>query len=179
MLSRHAIDIPEPSGLALAADGSLWSVSDRNGRLYRLSTDGDVLSVLATGAIDLEGITADGRDGSPWVVDESNNHLVHIGADGTEQRRVPISIDSADGSGLEGVAMDVESGNIFLLQEKDPARVIELDQDFEILNTWTASFARDVSGIASTKIGGELVATRHPLPDRPRSVSAPSPRVTA
>jgi len=143
------LNLSAPSGLAFSSDlQSFWTVSDKpGGQIYQLSSSGEIISSLSYSGSDLEGISYNNTDKSFWVTEESSGELVHLDSSGLEIERVYIS-GSIDGSGgLEGVAINENNGHIFLLKEKDPGVLIELDQDFNVVQYKRIYFADDYAGL--------------------------------
>ncbi len=87
--------LSQPSGLAVAADGSLY-ISDRLQRIRRVRPDGIIETVVGTGVSGYNGDgipateaqlaeprdVAFGPDGSLYIADERNNRIRRVGLDG-------------------------------------------------------------------------------------------------
>lgn len=145
----YNLNISAPSGLAFSPDLlSFWTVSDKpGGHIYHMALNGEILSTLTYSGSDLEGISYNDADKSFWVVEESSGELVHLDSSSAEIDRVYIA-GSIDGSGgLEGVAFNKNNGHIFLLKEKDPGVLIELDQDLNVIQYNRIFFADDYAGL--------------------------------
>jgi len=59
-----------------------------------------------------------------------------------------INYENSDGnSGIEGVTYKENDGTTFILNEKDPGKLIRLRADFSIIAEYDMNFASDYSGI--------------------------------
>lgn len=144
-LEDHKLHVSEPSDLAFA-DGRLYTVSDAHSKIYEIDTDGDVVDELDIEGHDLEAVAVD-LDGEFLVADESRAKIWHV--DRMGERHDPIEIpDALDGnSGIEGLAFD-KHGHLLVAKEKDPARIIELDDAGEQLANEKVHFSADLSALA-------------------------------
>ncbi|MBI3645084.1 MAG: hypothetical protein HY233_03865, partial [Acidobacteriales bacterium] len=92
-----AAALADPSGVAVALDGSLYIADRSNGRIRRVGTDGMITTVagggiyngsvrdggLATAAwLYFPSGVALGRDGSLYIADTNNNRIRRVGTDG-------------------------------------------------------------------------------------------------
>ncbi len=149
LVEQVSVPVVSPSGLVLADDKqSLWTVSDKpGGGIYQVSMTGDIISSIPYYGSDLEGITLNYFDSSFWVVEEASGDLVHVDNNGDEVQRVAVS-GSTDGSGgLEGISVRPEDRHFFILKEKDPGVLIELDDEFNLVQYNRLYFADDYAGI--------------------------------
>lgn len=149
LAEQVSIPVESPSGLVLSADKqSLWTVSDNpSGDIYQISLNGDILTSVSYNGIDLEGITLNHLDSTFWVVEENSGEAVHVDDNGNEIQRVAVS-GSAEGSGgLEGITIRPENGHFLMLKEKDPGVLIELDDEFNLVQYTRLYFADDYAGM--------------------------------
>ena len=144
LLSSHRLEVAEPSGLSFGG-ASLWTVSGRNQRVYRLDLEGRVHRRLDYKGEDLEGIAYDPSDASLWVVEEGERAVVHLNGDGREIGRRELDLEGPANSGLEGVCL--EDGVLHLLNEKDPPLYLALG-DGAIRVRRRVAFASDLAGLA-------------------------------
>ena len=71
----------------------------------------------------------------------NNFHLKHKSV-------IKIDFKNKDpNSGIEGVTFDNNSNTIFILNEKNPGKLIQLRNDFSVLAKYDLRFAADYSGI--------------------------------
>lgn len=146
-LGAYDVPFPEPSGLSLAADQkSFWSVSDENSTIYRLSSEGKIIGELKVEGFDLEGITAIDEE-TIAVVLERAREIVVLDTSGKELKRVNLDLEGEENSGLEGITYNSTNGHFFLLNEKKPSLLMELDEDLNLLKLDTLKFSKDLSGI--------------------------------
>lgn len=136
-IEQKAEGLSEPSGLALAPDGSLWTVCDDSRRLFRISTEGQPLSVLDIDNRGLEGITFD-AEGRIWVVDEDASKIIvydPLTGDQIMDRRlkklegysaIAAHFKGSRNKGLEGIAFDSLHAEILLLKEAKPGLLIAI-----------------------------------------------------
>lgn len=127
----------EPSGLALAPDGSLWTVSDGTKKLFQINTKGEPLATLEIENKGLEGITFD-SEGRICVVDEEADKIIvydpQTGGKITDQRLEDIKGFSVlaehfkgdQNKGLEGITYDSHRSEMLLLKEAKPRLLIAL-----------------------------------------------------
>jgi uncharacterized protein YjiK len=135
--------VDEPSDLAYR-DGILYLVSDAHAKIYSnelASGERDDFSI--DHAHDLEALAVIGDE---WLVaDESNAKVWRVDAKGN--RHDAIQIDEAEdaNSGIEGIAID-PAGRLLVAKEKDPARLIELDEAGTLSDT-KVHWAKDLSAL--------------------------------
>ncbi len=149
LIAEYEMDVPEPSGLSLSANGKfLWTVSDQTGLVYAVSFEGKKLRELTYHGEDPEGIVQNSSDQTLWVVEEQRRELVHLDTLGNESERFVVDVENRSAnSGLEGIALDVSGNTIYLLNEKDPALFLKLDQNMLVQNAILVNFAEDCSGL--------------------------------
>lgn len=156
LLDDHRLHVDEPSDLAFAGD-QLYTVSDAHSKIYAIDRDGDVEDVIDVEGHDLEALAFDEVRGELMIADESHARVWHIAGDGT--RYDPIDVPDADdgNSGIEGLAFD-RDGHLVVAKEKDPARLIVLDELGGELDHEKIDFADDLSALAFRPDDGHLYA---------------------
>jgi len=151
LLGTYKLSFGEPSGIAYnETENVFWIVSGSDQKIYKTDTTGTILKTLNYDGEDLEGIALDSSSNSLWVVEERKRKLLQIDLDGNVLRSEDIPLPGPLNSGLEGVAQD-EHGTIFLLNEKEPGRFIELNSDLTIKTQREISFAKDFSDMVYSK----------------------------
>lgn len=150
LLDTASIEVPEPSGLALHADGrALWTVSDRTNQVYKLMLTGETRDTLSYEGDDLEGIAYDPVDQTLLVVEEKTREVVQLDTTGRELRRVTVAVErEKSNKGLEGITINPASRHVFVLNEKSPKLLLELDGGLVLIGQYKLAFAKDYSGIA-------------------------------
>ena len=163
-LGVFPLNIKDPSALALDPDSeTLWTVSDNpGGGIYRISFQGKILQHIEMDSDDLEGIIVDPVDNTLWVVEEKMRQLVNISRDGIELNRIQLNIDGdIENDGPEGITVNPNTGHFYVVNEKNPRQLHELNPQMEIVNTTTINFTgifqlEDLSGISYNLIENTL-----------------------
>ncbi len=153
-LKRYEIEdreagLIEPSGLALAPDGSgLWTVSDDTKRVFRLNLDGQVEpnASFKLSEKGLEGITVDRKGKFLLAVREESNEIFRMKI-GTRNRIKSYPLKDMAGyrtvkhlfgrggenKGLEGITWNGDTGSFFVLKEGKPGLLVELTEDLQTI----------------------------------------------
>ena len=156
LVHSYAIDVEEPSGLDLSDNNTkLWTVGDSRSKMYQLDLTGNILKEISVPGSNLEGITYDFNDNTLWVVLESAGEILQLDTLGNELQRLSIA-GVRDGGGLEGITINQNDDHIFLLKEKNPSVLLELDTAFEVVQYKRISTAQDYSGMDYDSIRDEL-----------------------
>ena len=147
LLARYDIPVMEPSGLTLTSEqNGFWTVSDEDSSLYKLDSYGMIIKRIKVNGFDLEGVTV--IDGATLaIVLERTREVVILDTAGTELKRVKINLDGELNLGLEGISYNESIKHFYIVNEKDPPLIIELDGDLNEVRRDTIKFAADVSGI--------------------------------
>lgn len=145
--TTYTISVPEPSGLNLTADGrGFWTVSDETSKIYKLDRYGKVQKTIKIDGFDIEGITTIG-DTAIAIVLERTREVVILDTSGKEIMRRHLDLEGEANSGLEGITYYPPNGHFFLLNEKKPSLLIEVDNNLSIIKIDTLNLTKDVSGI--------------------------------
>jgi uncharacterized protein YjiK len=143
----YKLNIVEPSGLAIdITSENLWTVSDENSAIYYISPKGEVLDTIFINGDDLEGITIVDKN-TIAVVLERSRELVLLNRDGSEIKRKSFDIKGEVNEGLEGIAFNSTNDHFYVINEKAPRLLIELDHELSIIAKTNLSWASDFSGI--------------------------------
>ncbi len=147
-LSNVDISVLEPSGLAINDAGNiLYTVSDHTNQVYKLSMSGALLHTYSYTGNDLEGI-CNYKDGKLLLAQEGTKTVVELTIATNEHTDHIIDYDSNDSnSGIEGITYNPTTQNIYILNEKNPGKLIVLNANFSIKNSYNLDFADDYSGI--------------------------------
>ncbi len=157
LINAYPINVDEPSGLDLALDNmSLWTVSDRRSKIYQLDLTGQMMKEISIPGNDLEGISLDSSGETLWVVQESLGEILQVDTSGNEIHRIVIAGVRDGSGGLEGITMNSTNNHLFLLKEKDPSVLIELNTEYETALFKRISTALDYSGIDYNEVKDEL-----------------------
>lgn len=164
-IESYSLDINDPSGLTLDISGEfLWTVSDDPGDyIYMISFEGEILEIITSyEGDDMEGITMNPNDGTLWVVEEKLRQMVQLTTDGEVLQFVDVPVESINpNDGLEGIAWNPENNHVFILNEKNPRKFIELDNNFEVVRSVPIDFEApfellDLAGLYYVHENGEL-----------------------
>jgi len=148
LIASYDLSVSEPSDLALDGSGtSLWTVTDRPGRVHQLSLDGALIRTLKFVGEDLEAIAYDPSDHTLWVAEENLRTVIHLDLQGNVLSRHPLALTGKKNSGIEGLCLDAK-GHMFALNEKDPGLFLELDSKRDIAVRRKLAFAGDYSAIS-------------------------------
>lgn len=147
IVAEFKLKIPEPSGLALSADGkNLWMVSDQNSTVYFTSLNGTIIKSFKVNAEDLEGITIL-SDTSLAVISERSSEIILLNNGGKEYARKELNIDGKSNVGPEGLSYDRKSRRYFVVKEKKPKLLYEYDSKFNEVKKTKIDFVDDLSDI--------------------------------
>lgn len=147
-LSSYEIGVLEPSGLAINSAGNLlYTVSDHTNKVYKLSMTGSLLHTYDFTGNDLEGV-CNYIDGKLLLAQERTKTVVEFTIATNAHTDHIIDYDSNDSnSGIEGITYNPTTQNIYILNEKDPGKLIVLDTNFSIIESYNLQFADDYSGV--------------------------------
>ena len=148
LISTFDVAIAEPSGLAINSTGTaLYTVSDNTAKVYKLSTKGEVIKTFGYTGDDLEGVTTF-KGVKLLLAEERTKELVEFDMGSGTFLKHKILYDNKDSnSGIEGVAYAENLNAIFILNEKNPGKLIRLRSDFTVLAEYDLNFAKDYSGV--------------------------------
>jgi uncharacterized protein YjiK len=146
-VEKYKIKVPEPSGLSFTHSGNaLWTVSDETGKVYQITFEGEIISSFQIDGEDLEGITIYG-DSLLAVVLERTREIVIVDTSGNEIKRTKLNLKGEPNAGPEGITFNSDNNRFYVVNEKNPRLLIELDEDLIELNRKVLRFASDFSGI--------------------------------
>jgi len=146
-LKKYNLSLPEPSGLALTFnEDGFWTVSDNNSRVYKLNTQGKIVKKFKVTGEDIEGITVIDEQTLAVVLERSREAVI-LDTAGNELRRKKIDLEGEKNMGLEGITFNPRNKNFYVLSEKKPGLLIQLDFELNELSRDTLNFAKDYSGI--------------------------------
>lgn len=148
LIGTYDVNVPEPSGLAISNNGSvLYTVSDHTAKVYKLSLTGNVLQAFNYQGNDLEGVST--YTGNKLLLAEERTKEIVVFdmiTSAVVKHRINYE-NNSENSGIEGVAFNQNDETIFILNEKDPGKLIRLRSDFSVIAEYDLSFAPDYSGI--------------------------------
>ena len=161
------IDLTEPSGLAVDPEGSgFWIVSDTTHTVFRLDANGDIAAYIGRDdrMRDLEGVAHDVAQRRLLMVSERTGSIVAVSLDPPHRTAVvdiaalPSPADLSDAledrqNGLEGIAVNAETGTVLVLKERSPRLLVEMTPSLDRVISVRAlndilPDGEDVSGLA-------------------------------
>lgn len=147
LIEKFSINVEEPSGLAIDAEkGVLYTVSDNTNNVYKITKQGKILQEYQINADDLEGICIFGSN--LLLANERSKQLISYNI--LSQSSTVYSINytnTSENSGFEGVTYNEKQKTIYVINEKQPGELLELDLNFVVKKITQLNFANDYSGI--------------------------------
>ncbi|MCX6122877.1 MAG: SdiA-regulated domain-containing protein [Ignavibacteriales bacterium] len=148
LLAEITLPFAEPSGIAFSETlQKMWVVSGGDQHVYMLDTAGKVERKLLYTGIDLEGIAFDVTDSTLWIVDEYTKEIVHLDLNGNVLFRKAESYSSKSNKGPEGITIGKDH-IIYIINERDPSVLFELDSTYAIAQSYPLNFALDYSDVS-------------------------------
>ena len=173
--------LAEPTGLALAADGTLYIADFANHRVRKVTLDGTITTVAGTG---VAGFSGDGspataaqlaepaslavdREGNVYIADSVNDRVRRLRVDGRIETVAGTGVfgragDGGPATGAQlaaptGVALDAEGALFVAEQGSDRVRRITIDGT---ITTAAGSGSRGFSGDGSAAVRAALANAR-------------------
>lgn len=147
--NSFSLDIVDPSGLSLnTRNENLWTVSDitGNNRIFEINRNGEILKTIPFIAEDLEGITQNPMDHTLWVVEERQREIIQMETNGDVIRRISLRDKIPENelnSGLEGITIHTETGNIYTVNTRIPRLFIRLDSDVNLIDVTELNYGAE------------------------------------
>jgi uncharacterized protein YjiK len=148
LISEMTLPFTEPSGIAYSEKlKKIWIVSGGDQSIYVLDTNFNVENKLPYKGNDLEGITFDATDSTLWIIDEATKTITHLNRNGNILRQDQLTYTTnVVNKGPEGITIG-KNHQLYLVNERDPSILLELDTAFNITQTYQLNFAKDYSDI--------------------------------
>ena len=129
-VANYDLTMPEPSGLALDPDGKhLWLVSDRKGWIYKVDLRGNMQQKIDIKAQDYEGVAIHANGDTLYVLDEAKNRISAYNLFGEKAYNINLKTKVSNKSGPEGLDIDWSNGHFYIVNEKNPRLLLELNAD--------------------------------------------------
>ncbi len=164
-VKSFTVAVEEPSGLTYdQKTDTLWTVRDGGGGLYQLDKQGKVLKAINIPSDDLEGIAYKASSDTFLLAEERKREILEIDRDGAIIQRINVPIKYRLWNlnyGIEGVSYNPKNGHIFIVNEKHPRAVMELDEDGVIIKSFEVEELGDLSGIYYDSTSGNLILLSH------------------
>ena len=147
-VSLKPVAVLEASGLANYKNGQIITVSDSLSVVYILSSGGEVLKTLNYIGKNLEGVAYDPSAECIYVVEEKNSEVVMLDTNGLEIDRFVVPLDNQDPKhGLEGISFNSNNNHLYVISEKFPSLLFELERDGTLIDSYEMNFAEDYSSV--------------------------------
>jgi len=149
LINVYDIKVKEPSGLSLNLQGDgLLTVSDKTGKIYGITFEGESMGMLDFKGKDLEGITTSPEHGHIYTIQEKGNLIIKLDAIGREIDTFKLpKYGKKQNSGIEGITYCSSRESFFLVHEKSPGKLIEWSPSKGVIAENELDFADDYSGI--------------------------------
>lgn len=165
MVDSFPVKVSEPSGLAYDPQtDTLWTVRDGGGGIYQLDKQGELLTIIDIPTNDLEGIAYNPLGDTFLLAEERHREILEIDRQGNVLRKIAVPIQWRMwhiNHGIEGVSINPKDGHIFVVNEKSPKAVIELDKNGNITKSFEVEEADDLSGIHYDYPSDNLLVLSH------------------
>ncbi len=148
LIFSNRVNVKEPSGLTINKSGTvLYTVSDNTAQVYKLTTEGSIMQTFSYKGNDLEGVSIF-TGNKLLLAEERTKEIVEFDMSTGVYTKHRINYKNNDeNSGIEGVAYAENLNSIFILNEKNPGKLIRLRSDFSVSAEYDLKFASDFSGI--------------------------------
>tara|TARA_R110001592_G_scaffold321037_1_gene599293 strand:- start:35965 stop:36915 length:951 start_codon:yes stop_codon:yes gene_type:complete len=123
------------SGLTFNADtGTLFAIINNPEKIIELNTQGEVLRTIALkGFEDTEGLAYLGNQQFA-IIEERKRVIIivsitsqTIALELASQRSIALPVSSANNNGFEGITTDPSSGRLYIVNEKSPRQLVQID----------------------------------------------------
>jgi uncharacterized protein YjiK len=149
LISQYPVDIPGISDLSSCKnENEFLAVSDTIGKVYVISTTGDVIRTLSYTGEDLEGVTYVSTDSTIFVLEEKKKDVVKLDDNGNEILSFPVVVNNIfKKHGPEGITFNPVNEHLYIVNEKFPSLLIEMTLSGEVVDSSELTFAMDYSAV--------------------------------
>jgi len=167
VVESYDLDIPEPSGLTYDSYSQcLWTVSDENGYVYRLSLEGEILGTVYSYSTNLEGIAYNNVNNTLFFIDETENQILYFDQSWAPHLFYDFSDDlnPNDPNGIEGITYDHVTASLRVVSETNPGNLFKVQTVSGInlvTEQTTLDYADDYSGICVDPVTGDIWILSH------------------
>ncbi|MFO8028447.1 MAG: SdiA-regulated domain-containing protein [Cyclonatronaceae bacterium] len=130
LLHSYPLQVSDPSGLDVDHTGEFfWTISDHSGgSICKLDRQGRIVNELQVEGDDMEGISQHPVNKTLFVAEERLRQIVHYDTLGNEIARYPVDLEGRnENDGLEGITINPGTSHLFVVNEKNPRVMMELD----------------------------------------------------
>ncbi len=145
----YTLTITEPSGIAYNYNDSiLYVVSDNSPYVYRISTSGQTLpgSINVNGS-DMEGISFARGSYTFYIIEERLRKVLHFDMGGNILNSFFVNVTGPANNGLEGVAVNIYTGNIYIANQKDPILLLEFNTSGQEISRTSINYVPEISDL--------------------------------
>ena len=147
LVGHYPVALQEPSGLSLSKDNqSLWTVSDKDGQIYQVDLQGEVLSNFPSSHDDLEAITTMDEQHLAIIAERSRT-IVIAQKDGKILQEATIDIPGSDNQEPEAFTYDEVAEQFHIMQES-PGILVTMNRQLEEVSRRQLKLAEDYSSIS-------------------------------
>jgi len=145
---KIAINVSEPSALSFSIDKkTLFTVSDSDGSIHQLDLNGKTIKVIKTKASDLEGIVFHPDLNGYCITEERIRKISCFDLNGILIKSKSIAFPGSSNAGFEGITYNSLNKHFYVVNEKKPTAILELDTDLNVIKTINFSHLLDLSDI--------------------------------
>jgi len=156
-LGQYNLTMPEPSGLAISADGKrLYMVSDRKGQIYQTDLQGVVQKQIDINGGDYEGIAINQEETIFYLLDENKNKIECFNTSGDEICDIDLKTNVSKKSGPEGIDLDWTTGEFFIVNESKPTSISKFGKDYQLIMSEKSNALSDLSAVTIDPTTKEL-----------------------
>lgn len=142
--SKFPVSVPEPSDVVFDKETHHLFIPSDNGILYECDSLGRVIRKAETLGWDFEGVEIKGN--SVYVSDESSRKIYKYNKkDLTIETVYSVPYHGGRNEGFESITYNENKKCFVLISEKNPVSIIELNDNFEIINQQIFKASRDIS----------------------------------
>ncbi len=146
--NKFNIGINCPASLCLSVDDNFLTIGNQSGRLYKLTPLGEVLSSKDLGCHDAEGLTQIRSDSTLWVVEEQLKQVFKYNYKGNvlDTFDIPVELDDPE-YGPEGITYNPFTKRFYIVNERNPCLLLELNKNMELINQCELDFTFDCTDV--------------------------------
>jgi uncharacterized protein YjiK len=142
------INVKEPSALSFNINKTgFLTVGDSDSTIHELDFNGKTVKTIKTKASDLEGIVAHPDLNGYCFAEERIKKISCFDQNGTLIKSKSIPFATAFNLGFEGITYNSRNKHFYVVNEKKPTAVIELDSELNLIKSTTITNAIDLSDI--------------------------------
>jgi len=143
-VAKNSVNVPEPSDIAFDKETRHLFIPSDNGILFECDSLGKILRKAETLGWDFEGVEI--KDSAVFVSDESSRKIYKYNKkDLTIETVYSVPYCGGRNEGFESITYNDSKKCFVLISEKNPVSIIELNENFQIINQQIFEGSRDIS----------------------------------